>query len=194
MRHDLPHRAETPTIDRREDEIRRAAHFNANPGSTRSQKGRQHLTSLRPTGILPTGGRCRTPDGPPVTTRSAIATASSAVPRLPARLLASSPTSSTVVIVLNVGRRVVGMVVDAVSDVITLTPTQLRPVPGFNSMMQSDHLPRKRRPMTACSSWSTSKNSCPEPIWAWSSSPCSKPQRFSIQRHTPRTTSKFPRG
>ena len=46
----------------------------------------------------------------------------------------------TVVIVLNIAGRVVGMVVDAVSDVITLTPDQLRPVPEFNSMIASDHL------------------------------------------------------
>ena len=46
----------------------------------------------------------------------------------------------TVVIVLNIGNRVMGMVVDAVSDVITLTPEQLRPVPEFNSAIQSDHL------------------------------------------------------
>jgi purine-binding chemotaxis protein CheW len=46
----------------------------------------------------------------------------------------------TVVIVLNIGHRVVGMVVDAVSDVITLTPEQLRPVPEFNSAVDSDHL------------------------------------------------------
>jgi len=45
-----------------------------------------------------------------------------------------------VVIVLNIGSRVVGMVVDAVSDVITLTPDQLRPVPEFNSTIASDHL------------------------------------------------------
>ena len=48
--------------------------------------------------------------------------------------------SFTVVIVLNVANRVVGMVVDAVSDVITLTPEQLRQVPEFNSAIQSDHL------------------------------------------------------
>ncbi len=48
--------------------------------------------------------------------------------------------SFTVVIVLNVGNRVMGMVVDAVSDVITLTPEQLRPVPEFNSAIASDHL------------------------------------------------------
>ena len=48
--------------------------------------------------------------------------------------------SFTVVIVLNIGNRVMGMVVDAVSDVITLTPEQLRPVPEFNSAIASDHL------------------------------------------------------
>lgn len=46
----------------------------------------------------------------------------------------------TVVIVLNIGARVVGMVVDAVSDVITLTPEQLRPVPAFGAAVDSDHL------------------------------------------------------
>jgi purine-binding chemotaxis protein CheW len=48
--------------------------------------------------------------------------------------------SFTVVIVLNVANRVVGMVVDSVSDVITLTPEQLRPVPEFNSAIESEHL------------------------------------------------------
>ena len=48
--------------------------------------------------------------------------------------------SFTVVIVLNIGTRVVGMVVDAVSDVITLTPEQLHPVPEFNSAIAADHL------------------------------------------------------
>ena len=48
--------------------------------------------------------------------------------------------SFTVVIVLNIGQRVIGIVVDAVSDVTTLTPQQLRPVPEFNSTIASDHL------------------------------------------------------
>ena len=48
--------------------------------------------------------------------------------------------SFTVVIVLNIDNRVMGMVVDAVSDVITLTPEQLRPVPEFNSAIATDHL------------------------------------------------------
>ena len=46
----------------------------------------------------------------------------------------------TVVIVLNIGQRVMGMVVDAVSDVITLAPEQLRPVPEFSAGMASEHL------------------------------------------------------
>jgi purine-binding chemotaxis protein CheW len=46
----------------------------------------------------------------------------------------------TVVIVLNIANRIMGMVVDGVSDVITLTPEQLRPVPEFNSSIASDHL------------------------------------------------------
>ncbi len=39
----------------------------------------------------------------------------------------------TVVIVLNVAGRVVGMVVDGVSDVIQLGPEQIRPAPDFSS-------------------------------------------------------------
>jgi len=46
----------------------------------------------------------------------------------------------TVVIVLNIGSRIVGMVVDAVSDVITLTSEQLRPVPEFAASIDADHL------------------------------------------------------
>jgi purine-binding chemotaxis protein CheW len=38
-----------------------------------------------------------------------------------------------VVIILNVAGRVVGMVVDSVSDVIQLTAQQVRPVPDFSS-------------------------------------------------------------
>jgi purine-binding chemotaxis protein CheW len=60
--------------------------------------------------------------------------------RLKFNLDSVSYDSFTVVIVLNIGNRVMGMVVDAVSDVITLTPEQLRPVPEFNSAIASDHL------------------------------------------------------
>jgi purine-binding chemotaxis protein CheW len=46
----------------------------------------------------------------------------------------------TVVIVLNIGNRVVGMVVDGVSDVMALEPEQLRPVPALESEAASEHL------------------------------------------------------
>ena len=46
----------------------------------------------------------------------------------------------TVVIVLNIGKQVVGMVVDGVSDVISLTAGQLRPVPEFSSAISNDHV------------------------------------------------------
>ena len=48
--------------------------------------------------------------------------------------------SFTVVIVLNIGNQVVGMVVDGVSDVITLNPEQLKPVPEMSSAIGSDHI------------------------------------------------------
>ena len=46
----------------------------------------------------------------------------------------------TVVIVLHVGARVMGMVVDAVSDVITLQPEQLRPAPPVSAGLAGEHL------------------------------------------------------
>ena len=48
--------------------------------------------------------------------------------------------SFTVVIVLNVGNRVVGMVVDSVSDVVALTAGQIRPAPEFNAAMDTEYL------------------------------------------------------
>ena len=46
----------------------------------------------------------------------------------------------TVVMVLNMGHQVVGLVVDGVTDVIKLTPEQLLPVPSFSSAIGSDYL------------------------------------------------------
>ena len=46
----------------------------------------------------------------------------------------------TVVIVLNIGRRIMGVVVDAVSDVITLQSEQLRPPPTFSAGLAGEHL------------------------------------------------------
>lgn len=48
--------------------------------------------------------------------------------------------SNTVVIVLNIGGRVVGIVVDGVSDVIGLTPKQMRPAPDFSARLQTRHV------------------------------------------------------
>jgi len=46
----------------------------------------------------------------------------------------------TVVIILNVAGRVVGMVVDGVSDVITLAPEQVRPAPDFSSSFDTQYI------------------------------------------------------
>ncbi len=46
----------------------------------------------------------------------------------------------TVVIILNVAGRVVGMVVDSVSDVISLTPEQIRPAPEFGQGLSTDYI------------------------------------------------------
>ncbi|CAN5240458.1 chemotaxis protein CheW [soil metagenome] len=46
----------------------------------------------------------------------------------------------TVVIILNIGHRVMGMVVDSVSDVITLTPGQVRPAPEMGTTFGTDYL------------------------------------------------------
>ena len=46
----------------------------------------------------------------------------------------------TVVIILNVANRVVGMVVDGVSDVITLTPEQIKPAPEFGSAIDTKYV------------------------------------------------------
>ena len=46
----------------------------------------------------------------------------------------------TVVIILNVARRVVGIVVDGVSDVLELQPEQIRAAPEFNSMLDAGYI------------------------------------------------------
>lgn len=48
--------------------------------------------------------------------------------------------SFTVVIVINVANRILGMVVDGVSDVISLKPDQLRPTPDFSTAIGEDHV------------------------------------------------------
>jgi len=47
---------------------------------------------------------------------------------------------NTVVIVLNLAHRVVGIVVDGVSDVLSLTQEQIRPAPEFAVTMSTEYL------------------------------------------------------
>ena len=46
----------------------------------------------------------------------------------------------TVVIILNVAHRTVGMVVDAVSDVLELRSDQIKPAPEFNGSVDATHI------------------------------------------------------
>jgi purine-binding chemotaxis protein CheW len=46
----------------------------------------------------------------------------------------------TVVIILNVANRVVGAVVDSVSDVLTLSGDQIRPAPEFGGALDMQHI------------------------------------------------------
>lgn len=48
--------------------------------------------------------------------------------------------SNTVVIVLAITGRVVGVVVDGVSDVMALSPQQLRPAPEFSARLERRHV------------------------------------------------------
>lgn len=49
-------------------------------------------------------------------------------------------TPFTVVIILNVAGRVIGVVVDSVSDVISLTPEQIRPSPDFSATFDTKYI------------------------------------------------------
>jgi purine-binding chemotaxis protein CheW len=60
--------------------------------------------------------------------------------RVRLRLAQTVYDTHTVVIVVNVGQRVVGLVVDSVSDVLTLQPEQMRPVPTLDSGFAAEHL------------------------------------------------------
>ena len=54
--------------------------------------------------------------------------------------LSDSTTASTVTIVLNVANRVLGVVVDSVSDVLQLAPEQVQPAPEFSSTVDAGHI------------------------------------------------------
>ena len=46
----------------------------------------------------------------------------------------------TVVIILNLAGRTIGMVVDSVSDVLALGPDQIKPAPEFNGQIECSHI------------------------------------------------------
>jgi purine-binding chemotaxis protein CheW len=46
----------------------------------------------------------------------------------------------TVVVILNISKRTIGMVVDSVSDVITLGPEQIKPAPEMGTVLHTEHL------------------------------------------------------
>jgi purine-binding chemotaxis protein CheW len=46
----------------------------------------------------------------------------------------------TVVIIINIGGRIVGMVVDSVSDVTTLEPAQIKPAPDIRAGVATEHI------------------------------------------------------
>ena len=60
--------------------------------------------------------------------------------RIKFRLEAPSYDQFTVVIILNIANRVMGMVVDSVSDVITLDAEQVRPAPEMGSLLDTEYL------------------------------------------------------
>ncbi len=60
--------------------------------------------------------------------------------RIRFKLAAPTYDQFTVVIILNIAGRVVGMVVDSVSDVTQLTPEQIKPAPEMGTLMNTDYL------------------------------------------------------
>ena len=46
----------------------------------------------------------------------------------------------TVVIIVDLNQRTIGIVVDGVSDVLTLAPAQIKPAPQFSSGMDTDYI------------------------------------------------------
>ena len=60
--------------------------------------------------------------------------------RIKFRLSSAEFNEHTVVIVLNFGNRVVGIIVDGVSDVLSLTAEQIRPAPDFSVTLSTEYL------------------------------------------------------
>lgn len=60
--------------------------------------------------------------------------------RLKLQVGAAEYNQFTVMIILNLGERVVGMVVDGVSDVIALNPEDVRPAPEFGAALDTQYI------------------------------------------------------
>jgi purine-binding chemotaxis protein CheW len=60
--------------------------------------------------------------------------------RLKFKLGEASYNTLTVMVILNIGSRVVGMVVDSVSDVVALEPSQIQPPPEFGAALDTHYL------------------------------------------------------
>jgi len=60
--------------------------------------------------------------------------------RIKFRLDAAEYNDFTVVIILNVSGRVLGVVVDGVSDVTSLSADQIKPKPQFSAAVDADHI------------------------------------------------------
>lgn len=60
--------------------------------------------------------------------------------RVRLKLAQATYDAQTVVIVVNAGPHIMGLVVDGVSDVLTLKPAQMRPVPPLDSGFSTEHL------------------------------------------------------
>ncbi len=60
--------------------------------------------------------------------------------RIKFRLGTAEYTPFTVVIILNVAGRVIGMVVDSVSDVLSLAPAQIRSAPDFSASFDTKYI------------------------------------------------------
>jgi purine-binding chemotaxis protein CheW len=60
--------------------------------------------------------------------------------RIKFNLEAPSYDQFTVVIILNLANRVIGMVVDSVSDVITMTSEQIKPAPEMGAVLDNEYL------------------------------------------------------
>ncbi|WP_211466649.1 chemotaxis protein CheW [Collimonas silvisoli] len=60
--------------------------------------------------------------------------------RIKFKLAASNYDQFTVVVILHLDQRTVGMVVDGVSDVITLSSQQIKPAPEMGTVLNTDYL------------------------------------------------------